>query len=352
MQLKQNHPACDVFTHEDLFEPAKKPLSRLFTVASVVCAHKVRKSPEKLFCVLNMCTALMDATPTLRKVLYSTSISTDVGGLLAELKETARGIIKELKGLIQTYSSQKVVQNEGITSLTGYLMRYIRLLVKHKSSLDTVLGHDHTDTVSIVEELKSTGHHGLLTVEGMNSTGSLVFELIADLDSVLEKQSKLFSSKDLQCIFLMNNMHFILQEVDQSDIRLIVGSRWIRKCQNRINAYMNDYLSASWGPVRSNLETAKSISPSKRLRTNILNFLSASPPPLQNFIWSFSGTCDVQMCWRVPSPVLRDVLREKILEFVAPAYHAHLESLKRSVRGTAEDFELELKSKISELFEG
>uniref|UniRef100_A0A0A9H925 Exocyst subunit Exo70 family protein n=1 Tax=Arundo donax TaxID=35708 RepID=A0A0A9H925_ARUDO len=148
----------------------------------------------------------------------------------------------------------------------------------------------------------------------------------------------------------MNN--FILQEVEQSDVRLIVGSRWIRKCQNRIKAYMNNYLSVSWGPVRSNLETAKSMSPSKRLRTNILIFLSASPPPLQNFVWSFSATCNPQMCWKVPSPVLRDELCVKILEFVIPAYHAHLESLKRSVRGTAEDFELELKSKISELFEG
>uniref|UniRef100_A0A0A9HLL0 Exocyst subunit Exo70 family protein n=1 Tax=Arundo donax TaxID=35708 RepID=A0A0A9HLL0_ARUDO len=178
MQLKQNHPACDEFTPEDVFEEAKKPLSCLFTVASVVCAHEVRKSPEKLFCVFNMYTALMDAASTLRKVLYSTSISRDVGGLLAKLKETARGIIKELKGLIQTYSSQKVVQNENITSLTGYLMRYIRLLVNHKSSLDTVLGHGHTD-VSTVEGLKSIGRHGLLTVEGMNSTvvlylGSLV----------------------------------------------------------------------------------------------------------------------------------------------------------------------------------
>lgn len=56
--------------------------------------------------------------------------------------------------------------------------------MNHKSSLDTMLGHGHTDD--------------LLTVEVINPTGHLVFELIADLDSVLEKQSESFSSKELQ----------------------------------------------------------------------------------------------------------------------------------------------------------
>lgn len=338
MQLKQNHRPCNGFTHDDLLEAAKKPIRRLFTVASIVSDHEVRKSPEKLFCVLNMYTALMDATPTLRKVFYTESIGRDVEGVLAKLKDSARGIVKELTGLIQTYSSQKVVQNGSILSITVYLMRYIRLLVKHKGSLDTILGHDYTND--------------LLTVEGMSLTGRLVFGFIAELESVLEKQSKSFASKGLRCIFLMNNSHFILQEVEQSDVQLIVGAKWIRKRQHRIGEYMKGYLSASWGPVTSTLEIAKGTPPRKMLRTNLLNFLYSRPTPLQSFSWSFNENCNAQMCWKVPSPALRDELRVKILEFVTRAYRAHLESLKQSARQNPEDFKPELKSKISELFEG
>lgn len=250
-RLKQSQ-ACDGFTHDDLLEAAKKPLRRLFTVASVVCAHEVRKSPEKLFFVLNMYTSLTDAIPALLNIFHTDSISRDADGLLAKLKDSATEIVKELTSLVQNYSSQRAVQEQdgGITSLTAYLMRYIRLLMNHKSSLDTMLGHGHTDR--------------LLTVDVINPTGRLVFELIADLDSVLEKQSELFSSNELQCLFLMNNTHFIIQEVKQSDVKVIVGSRWIRKRQDRFKKHMKGYLSASWGPVISNLETAKVTSPSKK----------------------------------------------------------------------------------------
>jgi len=338
MQLKQKHLSCDGFIHEDLLEAARKPLTRLFTVASAICAHEIREPPEKLFCILNIYTSLADAIPTLRNVFHTESISRDAEGLLAKLNDSAREIVKEAKILIQTYSSQTAVQDGGgIMALTGYLMRYIKLLVKHKSSLDTILGHGHSDD--------------LLTFEGMNSTCRLVSGIIADLDIVLEKHSKLLSSKELQCLFLMNNTHFILQEIKQSDVRLIVGSRWIGKRQYCIKEYMKGYLTAAWGPV-TNLLTAKSLSPSKRLRTNVLSFLSAGPTPLQNFTWSFNETCNTQMCWKVPCPVLREELRVKIMEFVTPVYHAHLESLKQSGRGTAADFKLGLKSKINELFEG
>jgi hypothetical protein len=339
VQLKQEHPTCDGFIHGDLLEAARKPLTCLFTVASSVCAHEIRKSPEKLFCILNMYTSLVDATPTLRNAFHTESISRDAERLLAKLKDSAREIVKEAKILIQTYSSKITVDDGGgITTLTEYLMRYIRLIVKHRSSLDNILGHGHRDD--------------LLTIKGMDSTGRLVFGLIADLDTVLEKQSKLLSSKELQCLFFMNNTHFMLQEIKQSDVRLIVGSRWIGKRQYQIKEYMKGYLSAAWGPVMLNLESTKNTSPSKRLRANVLSFLYASPTPLQNFAWSFDETCNTQMCWKVPCPVLRKELRVKILEFLTPVYHAHLESLKQSGKGTPVDFKMGLENKINELFEG
>jgi hypothetical protein len=333
--------ACDGFTREGLLEAAEKPLRRLFTVASVVCVHQVRKSPEMLFSVLNMYTSLTDATPALWDVFYTDSISRDAEGLLAKLKDSATEIVKELRSLVQNYSSRRAVQEQdgGIMSLTAYLMRYIRLLTKHKSSLDTMLGHGHTDHLLTVEVI-------------INPTGRLLLELIADLDSVLEKQTESFSSRELQCLFLMNNTHFILQEVKRSDVRLMVGSMWIGKRQDRFKKHMKGYLSASWGPVISNLETAKGMTPSKRLKTNVFNFLHSSPTPVQNFSWSFDETCQTQMSRKVPSPVLREELRGEILALLTGAYHAYLERVKNPVKGNAADFKPEWKSKINELFEG
>lgn len=336
--LKQNHRACNVFTHDDLSEAAKKPIRRLFTVASIVSDHEVRKSPEKLFCVLNMYTSLMDAYPILREVFNRESMSTHVEGVLAKLKDSVRGIVEELKGLIRTYNSQKVVQAGGILPLSRYLMRYISLLVKHKGSLDKILDHDHTDD--------------LLTADGMSLTCRLVFGFITDLESVIYKHSRSFASEGLQCIFLMNNIHFILQEVEQSGVQLTVKAEWFKKRQSRIKGYIKRYMYASWVPVTSTLEVSRGMPPSKKARINFLNFRLSSPTPLQSFASSFSATCNLQMFWKVPSPALRDELRVKILEFITRAYHSHLESQKQSVGQNVKNFEREWKNKISELFEG
>ncbi|XP_048547412.1 exocyst complex component EXO70A1-like [Triticum urartu] len=335
--LMQNHRARNGFTHDDLSEAVKKPIKRLFTVASIVSDHEVRKSPEKLFCVLNMHTALINAAPTLRKV-FSTKSIRDV---LQELEDSVRGILKELKGLIHTYNSPKVVQDGDILPICGYLMRYIMLLVKHKGSLDRILSHDYTDS--------------LLKVEGMSLTSDLVSGLITDLESVIDKHSKqCAASKGLQFIFLMNNIHFILQEVKQSDVQLTVKAKWFEKRRSLIKGYIKSYLSASWGPVTSSLEVAKSMPPTKKARINLLNFWYTAPPmtPLQSFASSFNEACSSQICLKVPSPTLRDELRVKILEFVSRAYHGHLASQRQSAEQNAREFESEWKTKISELFEG
>jgi len=81
MQLKQKHLSCDGFIHKDLLEAARKPLTRLFTAASAICAHEIRKPPE-LFCILNMYTSLADVIPTLRNVFHTESISRNAEGFL------------------------------------------------------------------------------------------------------------------------------------------------------------------------------------------------------------------------------------------------------------------------------
>jgi hypothetical protein len=217
-------------------------------------------------------------------------------------------------------------------------MRYISLLVKHKGSLDMILDHDHTDD--------------LLTVDGMSLAYRLVFELITDLESVVYKHSRSFASEGLQCIFLINNIHFILQEVEQSDIQLTVKAKWFEKCQSHIKGYTKRYMYASWVPVTSTLDVSRGLPPSKKARINFFNFRLTSPSPMQSFASSLSATCNLQMFWKVPSPALRDELRAKILEFVTRAYNGHLESQKQYAGQSAKNFEPEWKSKINKLFEG
>ncbi|CAL4945871.1 unnamed protein product [Urochloa decumbens] len=335
--LRQNSRACSVFTADNVSEAAKEPLCLLLRLASQ--AAKVKKSPEKLFYILYMHRALSDAAPTLRRVFDAEFMKKEVEGLVAELKDSALGVLRELKVLIKAYSLKKVPMEGGILTVTGYLMKYIRLLLNHTGSLDIILCKDQADD--------------LLTTEGVNLMGCLASGLIADLDLVLKEKSSSYASEaGLQYLFLMNNAHFILQQVDESDVRLVVGVQWIKKRHSHIKQYMMDYLSSSWRHVVHPLETATSTSPPKRRRNNFFKIFYPTRSPLKSFESVLDKTCKSQMHWKVPSPVHRIELRVNVIEYVVQAYLAYREGLDESERGGLEDLEPKLKSRLSELFEG
>ncbi|CAO2167551.1 unnamed protein product [Urochloa humidicola] len=335
--LMQNSHACSMFTTDNVSEAAKEPLCLLLRLASQ--ATKVKKSPEKLFYILYMHKALFDAAPTLRRVFDAEFMKKEVEGLVTELKDSALGILRELKLLVKTYSPKKVPMEGGILTVTGYLMKYIRLLLNHTGSLDIILCKDQADD--------------LLTAEVVNLMGNLASGLITDLDSVLKEKSSSYASEaGLQYLFLMNNAHFILQQVEESDLRLAVGAEWIKKRHSHIKQYMRDYLFSSWEKVVNPLETATSTSHPKRRKDNFFKIFYPTRGPLKCFKSVLDKTCKSQMHWKVPSPVLRIELRINIIEYVLQAYHTYWEGLDESERVGLEDLEWKLKSRVGELFEG
>ncbi|CAO1940751.1 unnamed protein product [Urochloa humidicola] len=325
IQSEQNH----------ISEEAKEPIRLLLSLSSKVA--KVKKSPEKLFCILNMHRALFCATPIFRRVFDPDFVTIEVGGVVAALQDSARGMLFELKVLVQTSRPQHEPTQGSVLKITEFLMKYIKLLVNHTESLDRILCQGKDDD--------------LLGNEGVNLTGRLVSGIIADLESAVQESSSCVPQQ-LKFLFLLNNTHFVLQQVEESDVRLTVGAQWIKKRHDSIRQYMRDYLSSSWKQVVHPLETATSSSRQKRLRNSFLKIFYPTPSPLQSFESALNKACKSQMHWKVCSPVLRIKLRTKVMEYVVQAYRAYWDSLEESVRGGLEELESNLKSKFSELFEG
>ncbi|KAG2593903.1 hypothetical protein PVAP13_5NG264403 [Panicum virgatum] len=299
--VKQNCFKYNGLTPDKIFIIAEKLIDRFLEVASAVA--KVRKSPEKLFCTLYMCRAIVDSTPSLKKVFPSDVLSR-IDSVHTVLNDSARGILREFKELIQNYSSQKVAQDGSILLITGYVMRYIRMLINHAGSLDTILDYRQNSDLFF-----SKGNTGLLLFEGISLTGRL--------------------------------------EMEHSDIKLIVGSEWLKQRRDDFDMHMRDYMSSTWEQVTSYL-TAAASPPHKLLRPGLLSIFHTNARRLQSFDSAFKETCNSQMNWKVPCPVLRSKLRDNISEHVTQAYTAYLETLKQSSAGVGRDF----KSKVSELFEG
>lgn len=323
-QLSHNSSECTGLTPDRRSIAAEKLINRLLDFASDVTG--ARKTPEKLFCILYMCKAIVDSGPSLRRVLPADCVS-KVERVITVLNDSARGILRDFKVLIQNYSSQKVEQDGSILLITRYVMKYIRLLVKHAGSLDPILGSSDL-------------------YEGVSLTGHLVRGLISDLDNVVEEKSRLYASQQgLRYIFLMNNAHFVIQEVEHSDIQLILGAEWLKKRRDEFDMYMRDYMSSTWEKATYHLTVATS-PPHKRLRPGLLGTFHTNARP--RFNSCFKETCDSQMHWKVPCPVLRSRLRESISEHVVEAYQVYLETLNQPSIVSVVD----LKSRLSEFFEG
>lgn len=163
IQFKQNH----------ISEASKEPIRLLLSLASKVA--KVKKSPEKLFCILNMHRALFDTTPILSRVFDAEFVKIEVGGVVAALKNSAREMLHELKVLVQTYRPQHEPTPGSVLMITEFLMKYIKLLVNHTENLDPVLYQGQADD--------------LLNIEGVNLTGPLVSGIISDLESVVQEST-------------------------------------------------------------------------------------------------------------------------------------------------------------------
>ena len=307
-ESKQNH----------ISEAAKEPIRLLLGLASKVA--KVKKSPEKLFCILNMHRALFDATPILTRVFGAEFVKIEVGGVVAALKDSTKGMLLELKILVQTYRPQHELAQGSVLTITEFLMKYIKLLVNHTGNLDPILCQGQADD--------------LLNIEGVNLTGRLVSGIIADLESVVQECSS-YVSEGLKFLFLVNNTDFVLRQVEESDVRLMVGAQWINKRHNKVKQYMRDYLSSSWKQVVHPLETATTSS-QKRLKNSFLKIFYPTPSPLRNFESVLNKVCKSQLHWKVCSPVLRVELRTNVIEYVVQAYRAYRDSLQESVRGDLE----------------
>ncbi|CAO2181898.1 unnamed protein product [Urochloa humidicola] len=328
--LKQNSFKCNGLAPDKILIAAKELINRFLKVAIAVTEE--RKSPEKLFCTLYMCKAIVDSIPSLKK-LFPADFVTRVDSVRAVINDSARGILREFKVLIQNYSSQKITQDGNILLITGYVMKYIRLLINHAGSLDTILEGQNSNL------FLSNGDSDL-SFEGISWTGRLVRGLIGDLNKVIQQKSMLYAYEGLRYLFLMNNANFIIQEVEHSDIQLIVGAEWLKQRRDNFDTYMKGYISSTWEQVTSYLTIAAS-PPHKRLRPGLL--LHTNARLLRSFDSAFKETCNSQMHWKVPCPILRSKLRDNILEHVTQAY-----KLRQSPMDVAKDF----KTKVSELFEG
>ncbi|KAE9602683.1 putative exocyst complex component Exo70, cullin repeat-like-containing domain-containing protein [Lupinus albus] len=314
-----------------------------FAEAVSIC----KRSPEKLFRILDMYEVLRDALPDLESLVSDEFVIGEVRGVLSGLGEAAKGTFAEFENCIRNETSKRQVITGDVHPLSRYVMNYLKLLVDYGEHLDLLLEIRDDDLYHFQNDFGGDGSQ----FESMSPLGRRVLLLMSQLESNLGEKSRLYEDNAMQHVFLMNNLHYLVRKVKDSDLGKILGDDWIRKRGGQIRQYATGYLRASWSKALSCLKDdgtgGHSSSASKM----------ALKEKFKNFNACFEEIYRIQTAWKVPDEQLREELRISISEKVIPAYRSFYgrfssqldgRHVGRYIKYTPDD----LETHLSNLFEG
>ncbi|CAM8980637.1 unnamed protein product [Rhodiola kirilowii] len=314
------------------------------------------RASEKLFRILDMYDALSDVLPDLRVMLSDDSrkfICKEVGIILGSLGEAAVGTFEEFENAVKNETSRKPTLGGEIHPLTRYVMNYVKLLVDYSDTLNRLfddISHDQKGSPISYND-GSDSRIG----DGSPLTKRLVL-ILSFLESNLELKSKLYDDKAMGYVFMMNNIHYIVQKVKGSELGKLLGDDWVRSHRGKIRQRATCYLRASWSKVLDCIKEDGYGSSSGGSSSSA--FKMSLREKFKNFNLCFEEIYKIQTAWKVPDPQLREEMRISISEKVIPAYRSFMGRYRHQVESgrnagkyvkyTADD----LENYLTDFFEG
>lgn len=293
-----------------LMEASKASLLCLLNFGQAVSIgpHK----PEWLFCLLDMYEALASVIVDV-DALYpggiGSSFKIEFQDLLIELGNSIRVIFKGFGNHIAGCVSTAPYANGGIHPLTTYVMNYISYIAEYGCTLKSLLQTQDTEN--------SNG------AQSSDDVCSVVGAHLRPLTSILEdnlcKKSSLYKDHSLKHIFMMNNLHYMVEKIKSSAIRPYFGDDWIRcyivKFRQQERLYERDTL----GPMVPLLGEAEKAGKAE-LKARCQAFTAAFDEMHKN-----------QTRWCVPDIQLREELKISVSRTLILAYRNFANAVNNSI---------------------
>ncbi|PPS15797.1 hypothetical protein GOBAR_AA04772 [Gossypium barbadense] len=278
-------------------ETVKGPAIQLFNFAEAISIS--RRSPEKLFKILDLHDALAEA---------------------------ARGILSEFESAVLREPSRVPVPGGTIHPLTRYS------------------GDQTTPDMEFAE------------LEGKTPLALHLIWIIVVLQFNLDGKSKHYRDASLAHLFIMNNVHYIVQKVKGSpELREMIGDDYLRKLTGKFRQAATSYQRATWVSVLYCLRD-EGLHVSGSFSSGVSK--SALRERFKTFNAMFEEVHRTQATWLIPDTQLREELRISISEKLIPAYRSflgrfrsHIESGRHPenyIKYSVED----LETAVLDFFEG
>lgn len=337
-------------------ETVKGPAIQLFNFAEAISIS--RRSPEKLFKILDLHDALMDLIPDIDVVFESKSsesIRIQAAEILSRLAEAARGILSEFENAVLREPSKVPVPGGTIHPLTRYVMNYISLISDYKQTLNELIV-SKPSTGSRYSGDPTTPDMEFTELEGKTPLALHLIWIIVILQFNLDGKAKHYKDASLVHLFMMNNVHYIVQKVKGSpELREMIGDDYLKKLTGKFRQAATNYQRATWVRVLYCLRD-EGLHVSGSFSSGVSK--SALRERFKTFNAMFEEVHRIQATWLIPDSQLREELRISISEKLIPAYRSflgrfrtHIESGKHPenyIKYSVED----LETAVLDFFEG
>ncbi|KAK4342947.1 hypothetical protein RND71_038763 [Anisodus tanguticus] len=282
----------------------------LFSFPEIV-AKNSKKSPEKVFRLLDMYTSIAEHWPEIETTFSfdsESAIRSQALISLVKLGESIRTALAEFETALQKESSKSTVAGGGIHHLTVEAMNYITLLVDYSNVLSDILAESPPPAKGSLPE----SYFGIADSDESPAPAiSLRFAwLILILLCKLDVKAKHYKDVSLAYLFLANNLRYVVVKVLSSNLKYLLGENWISKQEGKIKKFGLNYERLGWSHVIESLP----IEPNATMDPQQVKEI------FKRFNSSFEQAHRKQSVCVVPNSKLRDDLKVSIARKILPAY--------------------------------
>lgn len=316
------------------------------------------RSSERLFRILDMYETLSDLMVDVDSVFSDELISKEASDIVVRLGEAAEDTFWDFANSIERDDS-KIPNTEGaIHPLNRYVMNYCSHLFDYLETVLKLVQRKHPNNRNNPKAYHDPEVTDSSDDESINSSSlsQHLLKILETLEWKLNENSKLCKDSSLAYLFLMNNIHFIVQTVkDSSELRAHLGDDWVKEHCGQVRQLATKYQRAAWNKVLGFLKDA-----GLYRKGGFSGGVSkgALKERFKRFNAAFEDIYRTQKIWTVPDWQLREELRISITEKLVPAYRyfvgryrGHLDSERHAekyIKYTPEG----LENNIMQLFEG
>lgn len=325
---------------------SKEGAMLLFEFPELV-ARSRRSSPDKIFRLLDMYTAILEHWEEINSIFAFEStavVRSQASTALARLRESVRAMLVDFEASVEN-SPKSVASGGGIHPLAVQSMNYLSLLADYGDILTDIFAEWPLPEKSLLPEYY---FHSPQTGNGRAPAVSrrvawLVCVLLCKLESMpsqrmwshggscCNRSSSSSPSKanrhdeiSLSYLFLANNLQHVVSKVGESSLRRLLGEEWIARHQWKVRQLALNYERLGW---------EESVLP-----TLPEDPLAAIAPArarehFRSFNTRFEEACRKQSSSVVPDPKLRDEIKASIARKLGRAYKAFYDAHRLTVGG-------------------